>query len=150
VSLNLLTIGKLKNTELEKLCNDYEKRITSPSLKIVEIKAYSENPEKEANEAIKKLSDISSGNAFHILLTEWGKKFESVSFSKWLQDKIENHSQVNFIIAGAEGPHQSLKDFCHAELSLSGLTYPHKLARLILTEQLYRAQTIRQGHPYHN
>ena len=152
MQINLITVGKLKNKELETLCHSYEKRMKAPSLKTIELKAYSETPNKEAQEVIKKLQELSKSNSsqFHILMTEWGAHFESPDFSKWLQEKIEAHSQVNFIIAGAQGPHEELKNFCHCELSLSKLTFPHKLARLILTEQLYRAQTIRTKHPYHN
>lgn len=150
MSLHIVTIGKLKNKELEVLCADYEKRINNPELVIHELKSHSENPEKEASDAIKKLTDISKGRAYHILLTEWGREFESTAFSNWLGDKIENYQQVNFCIAGATGPHQTLMDFCQASISLSKLTLPHKMARLVLTEQIYRAQTIRQKHPYHN
>jgi len=58
--------------------------------------------------------------------------------------------ELIFVICGAEGPSQSLLDASNAKLSLSKLTYPHKLARLIFVEQFYRAMTINDGHPYHN
>jgi 23S rRNA (pseudouridine1915-N3)-methyltransferase len=54
------------------------------------------------------------------------------------------------MIAGAEGFSSEVLKLCQERLSLSELTFPHKLARIILVEQLYRAQTIRTGHPYHN
>ena len=149
MSLNLITVGKLKNKELESLCEDYQKRL-NPKLHIFEVKASAQNPEKESSEVIKKLGDIGTSNARHILLTEWGDEFESVKFSSWLDERMQKFSHVNFIIAGAEGPDQKLKDFCHDQLSLSQLTLPHKIARLVLIEQIYRAQTIKHGHPYHN
>ena len=148
MSINLITIGKLKNKELETLCQDYQKRI-NPKLNFIELKAYAESPQKEATEVIKKLGDIGSSHSRHILLTEWGKEYESVDFAKWLDNTSQRFSNINFVIAGAQGPHQDLINFCHEQISLSKLTFPHKIARLILTEQIYRAQTINQGHPYH-
>lgn len=150
MSLHLICVGKLKNRELETLCHDYQKRINSPKLQIHETKAYSEHQEKEAEVVIQKIKDIQAGSSFTILLTEWGEHFESPELSHWISDKLEKYQQIIFIIAGAAGPHEKLKQFCHAKLSLSKLTFPHKLARLLLTEQIYRVQTIRQKHPYHN
>jgi 23S rRNA (pseudouridine1915-N3)-methyltransferase len=63
---------------------------------------------------------------------------------------IEKSSRVIFLIAGAEGFSQEVLKASQEKISLSELTFPHKIARLLLVEQIYRAQTIRSGHPYHN
>jgi 23S rRNA (pseudouridine1915-N3)-methyltransferase len=64
---------------------------------------------------------------------------------------LENRaiSQVSLLIGGAEGHSDALRSTCDVMWRLSDLTLPHELARLVLLEQLYRAETIRANHPYH-
>ncbi|MGZ3787647.1 MAG: 23S rRNA (pseudouridine(1915)-N(3))-methyltransferase RlmH [Bacteriovorax sp.] len=146
--LHLIVVGKLNDKNIEELERDYFKRITSPKLTIHEVKAHSEILDKEAKEVANKLEELSRDeNPFIVLLTENGKQFTSVNFSKWLSDKNETQ-RIVFIIGGASGHGQAIIDRAHFRLSLSELTYPHKLARLLLVEQIYRAQTIRVNHPY--
>ena len=140
--MKLITVGKLKDTHLEAIENDYLKRLKTPKLEIIELKANAENKDIEAELILKRLSE----KDFVITLTEWGKEYESKAFSEWLSE-IQNPV---FVICGAEGPGKALLDRTDAKLSLSQMTMPHKLARIIFVEQLYRAQTIRDGHPYHN
>ncbi|MAZ49973.1 MAG: 23S rRNA (pseudouridine(1915)-N(3))-methyltransferase RlmH [Halobacteriovoraceae bacterium] len=140
--MKLITVGKLKDTHLEAIEKEYLKRLKTPKLEIIELKASAENKDAEAEFILKKLTP----NDFVITLTEWGKEFDSVAFSKWLYTK----SNPVFVICGAEGPGQKLLERSNAKLSLSKMTMPHKLARIVFVEQLYRAQTIYEGHPYHN
>ena len=140
--MKLITVGKLQNAHLEAIEKEYLKRLKSPKLEVIELKASAENKDTEAEAILKKLAP----NDFVITLTEWGEEFESVTFSKWLYKK----SNLVFVICGAEGPGQKLLERTNAKLSLSKMTMPHKLARIIFVEQLYRAQTIYEGHPYHN
>ena len=146
--LHLIVVGKLNDKNIEELERDYFKRLTSPKLFIHEVKAHSENLDKEAKEVSSKLQELSNdSNPFIVLLTENGKQFTSTNFSKWLSDKYETQ-KIIFIIGGASGHGQDIINRAHFKLSLSELTYPHKLARLLLVEQIYRAQTIKANHPY--
>ncbi|MDD4975947.1 MAG: 23S rRNA (pseudouridine(1915)-N(3))-methyltransferase RlmH [Bacteriovorax sp.] len=146
--LHLIVVGKLNDKNIAELERDYFKRLTSPSLTIHEVRAHSENLEKEAKEVSIKLDDLEkSDKLFIVLLTEKGKQFESVEFSNWLNTHSERQKVV-FIIGGAAGHGKNIIDRAHFKLSLSELTYPHKLARLLLVEQIYRAQTIKANHPY--
>jgi 23S rRNA (pseudouridine1915-N3)-methyltransferase len=146
--VHLIVIGKYKDKNLESLEDQYLKRITSPKLKIHELKSLRENLELEANEVIKKLNDL--GTCYPILLAENGKLMDSTDFSSWLYSLIETRSEkLVLIIGGASGHGSKVLQLAKAKLSLSPMTYPHKLARLLLVEQLYRAQTIKSGHPYH-
>ncbi len=146
--LHLIVVGKLGDKNIEELEKDYFKRITSPKLTIHEVKAHSENLDKEAKEVSQKLEELSQpNNPFIVLLTENGKQFTSVNFSKWLSEKNETQ-RIVFIIGGASGHGQEIINRANFKLSLSELTYPHKLARLLLVEQIYRAQTIKANHPY--
>ena len=146
--LHLIVVGKLSDKNIEALERDYFKRLTSPKFTIHEVKAHSENLDKEAKEVSNKLEELShSENPFIVLLTENGKQFTSVNFSKWLS-LINETQRIVFIIGGASGHGQEIIARAHFRLSLSELTYPHKLARLLLVEQIYRAQTIKANHPY--
>ena len=146
--LHLIVVGKLKDSHLEAIEAEYLKRLHNPQLMIHELKASAENKLAEGEAIIKKVKDLGGGHV--VALSEWGKTRHSVAFSEWLAPLIERSSRIIFVIAGAEGFAPEVLSLCQERLSLSELTFPHKLARIILIEQLYRAQTIRTGHPYHN
>ena len=149
--VHLITVGKLKDKNLEAIELDYLKRIKKPKLTIYEVKAKAQNKDLEAEEVLKKIQDLTKNeNTFSVVLTEFGNEFDSPKFSSWLTDKIDHFQHIVFIIAGAEGPGEKLLSFCQAKLSLSKLTFPHRLARVLFIEQFYRALTIRDKHPYHN
>jgi 23S rRNA (pseudouridine1915-N3)-methyltransferase len=149
--VHLIVVGKLKDQHLEAIELDYLKRINNPELLIHEVKASAENKEAEGDAIMKKIRDLSQGGGTHMIaLTEWGKKSTSVNFANWCRDLFEKPAKVFFIIAGAEGFSEEVFKNCQERISLSELTFPHKIARILLVEQLYRAQTIRTGHPYHN
>lgn len=146
--LHLIVVGKLSDREIETLEKDYFKRITTPKLTIHEVRAHAEDLNKEAKEVLAKISDLSKNeNPYIVLLTEKGKQFDSVGFSKWQQNIVERQSII-YIIGGASGHGQEVINKANFKFSLSELTYPHKLARLLLVEQVYRAQTIQANHPY--
>ncbi|PIK13902.1 23S rRNA (pseudouridine(1915)-N(3))-methyltransferase RlmH [Halobacteriovorax sp. JY17] len=146
--IHLIVVGKLKDKNLEALEDNYLKRIKSPKLHIHEVKSHKENLDLEANEVEKKLNDI--GATFPILLAENGQLFDSPKMSKWLFNLLEVKSEkIVFIIGGASGHGEKIIQRSKQKLSLSPLTYPHKLARILFVEQIYRALTINSGHPYH-
>lgn len=149
-SFHLICVGKLKDAHLEAVEADYLKRLNNPPLVIHEVKASAENKEAEAEAIIKKMKDIGEGGLHRVAMTEWGKCFTSVAFAEQSEKWLEKPGKTVFLIAGAEGFHESVLQLCQERLSLSELTFPHKLARILLVEQLYRAQTLRTGHPYHN
>lgn len=149
--LHLIVVGKLKDSNLEAIENDYLKRINNPELVIHELKASAENKEAEGEVILKKIKDLSQNGSSHIIaMTEWGKRTTSVAFAEWTKILIERPAKIFFVIGGAEGFSDEVLKNCQERISLSELTFPHKLARILLVEQLYRAQTIRSGHPYHN
>ena len=148
--LHLITVGKLKSRPIEELEQNYLKRLTKFSLKIHELKAYEENLDREASEILRRISNITKEKPNLILLTEHGKIFNSPDFAKFIFKQLEtiNRSTI-FIIGGASGFGNEILEQVHQKLSLSPMTFPHKLARLLFIERLYRAETIRSNHPYH-
>ena len=101
--------------------------------------AKSTNPQKEYSKIFEKY--ISSG--FNIILSPEGKLIDSFEFSKFFE-----HSNVNFFIAGAYGFEESFKKKGKL-ISLSPLTMSHKIAKIMLFEQIYRGLSIKNNHPYH-
>lgn len=87
---------------------------------------------------------------FVVLLDERGKMLDSSSLSTALQNIFTTSKQPVFIIGGAYGVNDSLRQRADLIWSLSNLVFPHQLVRLILVEQIYRAQQISAGHPYHH
>ena len=84
-----------------------------------------------------------------IVLDERGREFGSVELSAWLEGRMAAGRDLAFIIGGPDGLDAALRGSAALSLRLSAFTLPHGLARVMLAEQLYRATTILQNHPYH-
>ncbi len=84
-----------------------------------------------------------------IVLDESGKSWTSVQLADQLQGWLHNAPHVAFMIGGPDGFADEVRDRADRLWSLSGLTLPHGLVRVVLAEQIYRAWTIVDGHPYH-
>ncbi|MBP9674718.1 MAG: 23S rRNA (pseudouridine(1915)-N(3))-methyltransferase RlmH [Bacteriovoracaceae bacterium] len=147
----LIAVGKLQNEHLQALENEYLKRLTFPKLNVTQVKAEAEDKEQEAKNILQKIKELVGNTSYElILLSEEGKTFTSSEFSFFLEKKIQTGKLLIFVIGGAMGHTDTLKKLAHHLFSLSPLTFPHKLARLLFVEQYYRAQTIRTKHPYHH
>ena len=86
----------------------------------------------------------------HVILWDRiGQKINSRGFATLLQDKIDKGININFIIGGAHGVSKKLFTASQLILSASELTFPHRLFKIFLMEQIYRASTIFRNHPYH-
>ena len=88
-------------------------------------------------------------NAYVILWDRKGQKIDSLGFAGLLQDQIDCGKDINFIIGGAYGSSNKLQESSKLILSASELTFPHRLFKIFLMEQIYRASTINRNHPYH-
>ncbi|MDD3303247.1 MAG: 23S rRNA (pseudouridine(1915)-N(3))-methyltransferase RlmH [Candidatus Gracilibacteria bacterium] len=102
---------------------------------------------EETKTIIEKLSKI---NAFKIVLSISGKTFSTQEFLNFVEYKFQNFPEIIFIIGGPYGlDYKELKKHIDFEISFSPMTFPHIEALLILLEQLYRIETIKQGKTYH-
>ena len=101
---------------------------------------------KREGERILKALDVSSTV---VACDERGKSMSSVAFARWLQDLRERAVDVAFVIGGAHGLDEAVRNRSTRVLALAPWTLSHDLARLILAEQLYRAGTMVKGEPYH-
>ena len=135
----IIAIGKIRKKWIQDGIEMYLKRL--PGLEVREIKDSTQLKEENT------IKEIIRKNEFLVTLNENGQSFTS----KQLATKLLNsHNQnITFVIGGASGLTSSLNNLASWQLSLSPLTFPHEIARLLLIEQLYRAKTITQGGPYH-
>ena len=129
--LSINAIGKIKKDWIREGINQYKKRM--PDLIINESKSFN-------------IDNIRVNNII-ICLTEEGKLFNSIELTSLLLNF--KNKKINFLIGDADGIPSDIKDKSHLLLSISPLTFPHELARLILIEQIYRAISISNGSPYH-
>ena len=135
----VIAIGKIKKIWIQEGIEVYLKRL--PGLEVIEIKDSTQTKEERT------IKEIIKKNNTLVTLNENGQSFTS----KQLAIKLLNsHNQnITFAIGGASGLSSSLNSSASWQLSLSPLTFPHEIARLLLIEQLYRAKSITQGGPYH-
>lgn len=85
-----------------------------------------------------------------VALDEGGRRFGTLELAKHISGlELAGHSRISLLVGGAEGHADELRAAVHERWSLSPLTFPHDLARLVLLEQLYRVETVRARHPYH-
>lgn len=123
--------------------DEYAKRLSSVcTLELIEIPADKRNPNEKMVSLIKPQQLVI---ALDINGAYWSTEKLANKISQW------QHSgqDVNFLIGGAEGLPADVLKLAHEKWSLSPLTFPHLLVRVMLAEQLYRAYSILQGHPYH-
>ena len=151
--MKIVWVGKTKQNFIKDGIDEYQKRVRKyTSLKIHEIadckrsknRDIMQVKEIEGDSLLKSVSD----NDYVILLDERGKNFDSVAFSKKINE-IELHHNLLFIIAGVYGVHEKVKKRADLILSFSSFTFTHQMIRLLLMEQLYRAITITNNKQYH-
>lgn len=145
MNIHICCIGRLKGGPLKELETTYLKRL-SWSVKIHELTLPLPNKEKEG-ELLLKSAPLKS---FKIALDETGKNLKSPAFADFIQrEQLKGESTFAFFIGGSAGLDESLKKQCNQTLSLGSMTWPHQWVRPMIIEQLYRAQQILAGHPYH-
>ncbi len=137
--VKLLAVGKVKKNWIRQGLEMYLPRI--PELEIHEIK--DSTPEKEGDVFLSLIASSASA----IALSEAGKTYTSNDFAQYLSQAPSN--SLVFLIGSADGLSDPVKQRSALQLSLSPMTFPHELARLMLVEQLYRAKNILQGGSYH-
>ena len=140
MKIQLVMLGKTRRAECRTMLDDY----------VARIRRYAEVDLQELREdsaALKKLQFPSGATI--VLLEAAGKQHTSAEFAKWLgRERDRGIRDVIFLCGGAEGFPETLRARVNAKISLSSLTMPHELARVMLAEQIYRGFAILAGHPY--
>jgi 23S rRNA (pseudouridine1915-N3)-methyltransferase len=146
--ITVFTIEKKQDESFEKINENYKKMIgkftTIKTQRLFDKKLSTLDDPKIAKKIYTGLYDKHLGG-FNVALHPSGKVIDSIEFSKLISDK----SDVRFFIGGAYGFNEEFLSKSHQIISLSKLTFAHKIAKSVLFEQIYRALSIKSGHPYH-
>ncbi|SIS90215.1 23S rRNA (pseudouridine1915-N3)-methyltransferase [Kaistella chaponensis] len=154
--INLVCIGKTDEKEIQNLIKYYQNRLPKhwnfELTEIADVKnAKNLSPELLKKEEGKLFLNQSENSDFIVLLDEKGKQFTSREFSAkidhWMNSSVK---KVAFFIGGAYGFSSEIYDRANEKMSLSKMTFTHQMIRLFFVEQIYRADQILQGKPYHN
>jgi 23S rRNA (pseudouridine1915-N3)-methyltransferase len=152
--ISIIALGKFKEEAYRDLEKEFLKRLSPyAKIQVVELqevpygknKSLEQVKEKEADLIVKHLPK----DAVVILMEEKGTLRNSVDFATFLQRVGGLGKELVFVLGSGVGLHSSLKEHSNYNLSLSPLTFPHNMARVILEEQIYRACTILSGKEYH-
>jgi 23S rRNA (pseudouridine1915-N3)-methyltransferase len=140
----IISVGRERSDPAAPLVKDYVSRINK-FVPIEDIVFPDERADRLTKRILKEIQD----SKMVVALDERGKSYDSLGFSRWV-DSWMNHgiTKVSFVVGGAEGLLPEIKGRADALLALSRMTLPHRLARLVLVEQLYRACCIIRGTPY--
>lgn len=158
MKIRIIAVGKLKEKYLVEGCKEYIKRLTPfAQIQIVEIgeTRVGNNPsDKEIDDAIKnegeKISAQLDKGGYNICCCIEGQKISSPDFSALIErGAVSGGAAINFVIGSSFGLHDDVKKRCDSRISMSDMTFPHQLFRLMLLEQIYRGYKILSGSKYH-
>ena len=157
INIKLIALGNLKEGYLRDAFSEYSKRLGGLCrFELIELKEHKlpDSPTQGeldtalADEA-KRILALLSPRAYKIALCVEGKQLSSEAFAEKIDKAAASHSEIIFIIGSSHGLSDSVKSACDARLSISEMTFPHQLMRVIMAEAIYRALNILKGTKYH-
>ena len=151
MKIKIAWIGKTKEPAIQSLTDEYLTRIS----RYVPVEGLALRDEAAllqiCGRATKATKTASAGKSTLVLMDSRGKQFSSEEFARFLGDyRDRNPLQLVFAIGPADGFSEAARGAAQHTMSLGKMTLAHELARVVLLEQVYRAFTILQGHPYHS
>ena len=157
LSINIICVGKIKEKFFKDAIEEYSKRLSKYcKLSILELpdekipdksnsSIENEIKEKECSNIIAHLKS----DSYNIALDLKGKEFDSINFSKKIDNISMQNSKITFIIGGSLGLTDKLLAICDEKVCFSKMTFPHQLIRIFLLEQIYRGFKISNNESYH-
>lgn len=156
MKISLFVVGKTNHSYLSPGIDDYTKRINHYIPFNIQYIADAKNPKSLSQSQQKQAEGQNLLNAFDksdyvVLLDERGKEFTSKDFSSFIEKKMQTVAKrLVFVVGGPYGFSDDVYQRANEKISLSKMTFPHDLIRLVFTEQLYRSFTIMNNEPYHH
>jgi 23S rRNA (pseudouridine1915-N3)-methyltransferase len=153
LKLHIIAVGHKMPAWIQTGVDEYTKRMPSEArIDMMELK-----PEDRASKSIPKVLELEAArikavvpkNAEIIVLDERGAMIKTSELATWLKSWMATGVSPCFMIGSADGLAPALKQSAKKTIALSGCTLPHAMVRLMLVEQLYRAWSLTQNHPYH-
>ncbi len=157
LNVKIITVGSLKESYLKDAISEYSKRLSAfCDLEIIELKEYKlpDSPsqseiDKALAEEAERIKKAIPPKSYKIALCVEGKQLSSEELAQKIEETTLTTASVCLIIGSSHGIDASLKGFCDYKLSVSKLTFPHQLMRVMLLEIIYRAMNIIKGTKYH-
>lgn len=151
MGIKILAVGKKHESWVSDGIARYEKRLRKPFDVTWQLLPHSsrEGDAARSEESQRILAKVANDHVL-VLLDERGRAFDSPGFAKTLQQHVDHGQQIVMVIGGAYGVDETVRARANHVWSLSPLVFPHQLVRLIVTEQVYRAQEILAGRQYHH
>ena len=155
--LTIISVGTLKEDYLKDAVSEYKKRL-SQYAKVEEINIKEETIKNEDSRAeisraldaeAEKIISAMPKDAYKIALCVEGKQFDSPALAKIISSATDSSGKIALVIGSSHGLSEKVKAECGLRLSISKMTFPHQLMRVILLEALYRSFTIIAGKKYH-
>ena len=142
--IRIICAGKIKEQYLVNIIEDYLKRINKyHKIEIIEV------PDSNINEEGAKMLSKLNMKSYKVALCLDGVKLNSLEFASFINHKLMNYANIDFIIGASTGISDEVLKICDYKLSFSDLTFPHGLFRAILLEQIYRGFKINNNETYH-
>lgn len=157
ITVKLITVGNLKEGYLREAEAEYIKRLGAfcrfESIQLKEVKLPESPSAGEIETALLNESKLILGamspRSYKIAMCVEGKQCSSEGLAAMIEGAASSHSEICFVIGSSHGLHESVKRACDHRLSVSQLTFPHQLMRVILLEAVYRGFNIIKGTKYH-
>lgn len=157
IKLRIVCVGKMKEKYYSDACREYLKRLSryaSVDIKELADSPTPENPSEAQKAAVLKKEEEAilksiAGYDIKIALAIEGRALSSPGLSKMLEAGFNEGKSAVFIIGGSFGLSENVKNACTAKISFSPMTFPHRLFRVMLLEQIYRSFKIMKGENYH-
>ncbi len=144
--ITLLSVGKVKTPWIKDGCEVFTERL-GHFCDLTE-RVLSAGDEKEERQKI--LDALEKTTGVIVALDDKGKEFSSTEFASWIGKQRDNGQSITFVLGGAYGLDDRIRAKATLVLSLSRMTLPHELCKLVFLEQLYRAHAILAGSGYHH
>lgn len=158
LNIELLCVGKMSQKWFSDGFDEYRKRIGAfDRITVTEISEYrvTDDSDSSREEAVRKEGEVllrhlrGQERAVKVALCVEGRIFSSEELAELLKDTKSKTSKIIFVIGGSGGLSDDVKKECHVKLSMGRMTFTHQMARMILAEQIYRAESINAGMKYH-
>lgn len=154
MQIQLINVAQKLPGWVDTACEDYRRRMPREiSLKLVTVPLAARKSRQSAQRLQQRESELIldklTPGSYNLALDQRGKQWSSLDWSSHLQNWMFEHPRVNLIIGGPDGLSQPCLDACQQRIALGRMTMPHALVKVVVLEQLYRAWSILQGHPYH-
>ena len=152
--IRIIAVGERMPRWVDEVVGDYARRLAG-SLKValVEVPAGQRSGRGDAAQAMQteaaRILALIKPQEFVAALDERGVQHSTRDLANWLSARMNDGRDLAFVIGGPDGMADAVLERADQRLSLSKLTLPHPLVRVVLAEQLYRAHTVLSGHPYH-